>query len=330
MNVPGFRADDRLTITVRGLSMAHHHILALAERPLGRLRATPRGFTLVELLVVVAIIALLIAILLPALQKARQAANRTVCASNLRSISQGVMMFADARAGYYPAHLNWETGYQQRISRWPYMFEDWGGVPDPTWWRSIPASSPIPSDVADFYHSGMAPQSKDAYFCAEAMDTPQQHGLIAKDIYDAFPNRATYTADGGGTYWCVPISYCYFFGPTYSWNGTVLARQPLDSEGDNMRQGKESVPHVTSPSHSTMLADAMRCGTYTLNPDDTPGGPWNHKEVPGSFEGAGGNLCYADGHVSWMSQRKDLLMHRQIMVDKEIYVAEQPGDEWIE
>ena len=46
-----------------------------------------KGFTLVELLVVIAIIALLIAMLLPALQQAMKQARAMVCQSNLRWIA---------------------------------------------------------------------------------------------------------------------------------------------------------------------------------------------------------------------------------------------------
>lgn len=53
-----------------------------------------RGFTLIELLVVVAIIALLVAILVPSLNAAREQAKRTVCATNLHSMTNTLTMYA--------------------------------------------------------------------------------------------------------------------------------------------------------------------------------------------------------------------------------------------
>lgn len=52
------------------------------------------GFTLIELLVVVAILALLISLLLPALSHARERGQETVCLTNLRTMGQAALIYA--------------------------------------------------------------------------------------------------------------------------------------------------------------------------------------------------------------------------------------------
>jgi len=65
-----------------------------------------RGFTLLELLVVITIIGILTALLLPAVQAAREAGRRMQCSNNLKQIGLGVHSFHEARRAIPPAHLN--------------------------------------------------------------------------------------------------------------------------------------------------------------------------------------------------------------------------------
>jgi len=70
------------------------------------------GFTLIELMALVAIIAVLLALLMPTLGEARYRAKETLCMTNLREVAVGFTTYASDHVGWYPkngAYRNDET-----------------------------------------------------------------------------------------------------------------------------------------------------------------------------------------------------------------------------
>lgn len=91
--------------TFRTLSHSLNSESPMHSRPVAdRVRCSPRsGFTLIEMLVVIAIVAILAALLLPAIQAARESARSAQCQSNLRQLGIAVIQFRD-QTGAYPQY----------------------------------------------------------------------------------------------------------------------------------------------------------------------------------------------------------------------------------
>src|SRR3954470_8796424 len=103
------------------------------SRPRCAPRTSRKGFTWVELLVVLVVIVLAISFFLPTRRSTHESSARVGCASNLRQIGQAILLYSNDNRGAYP---------RTRVSAGP--------VRKPTWGTGAPATQPTdPNGPAD-------------------------------------------------------------------------------------------------------------------------------------------------------------------------------------
>jgi prepilin-type processing-associated H-X9-DG protein/prepilin-type N-terminal cleavage/methylation domain-containing protein len=248
-----------------------------------------RGFTIVELLVVIAVISLLIALLLPALGVARAKARTIVCAANLRSIGQAMSMYT-ARYGCYPC---WAIGDSPKMyAIWPVRLRLFtGGNQDVFYcpaqdeqcrWEKV---EPLPGAP------GRATEGHSVYGYE-----------VGEPLLDQDSTYFSYGYNAGGASGCgayppdeahLGLGELLFYQRAPNWSPA-----PCELKANRVR----------NPSEMIAVTDAAADGASDaathpiMSPETAP-----LTAQPGAVHSGGANVLFCDGHVLWYP-RKGLVL----------------------
>ncbi|MBE3069346.1 MAG: type II secretion system protein [Acidobacteria bacterium] len=256
-----------------------------------------KGFTLVELLVVITIIGMLVGILLPAVYQALELANRASCSSNLRSIGQASSAWATSHRQRWPDvfrtdSTNWDEIGNTRTDT--YLFDE--AAPS-TGQEADDNNEKIQSNTGNLWRlissQGL---SVDVFLCPSAKHLRDNTVVRFNDVRD-FRNQLY-----------VSYSYQNVLGP-YTLTSTGAAQATEFAVAADLNPMRRDC-YSASPSGQNGVTD-NRLAEKLRFEESEDSEPWNEELSDGIPENnawqlnspnhkfKGQNVLYLDGHVVW-------------------------------
>jgi prepilin-type N-terminal cleavage/methylation domain-containing protein/prepilin-type processing-associated H-X9-DG protein len=297
-------------------------------------RSGRRGFTLVELLVVIGIIAIMVGILLPTLNKARKSAKTTVCLSNLKQMGNAWTMYLSDYKGHLPHSIWHDPPYPYASSMPPgwttkrlneYIWHGyWFGILGDYRVNSVQLLCPEAQDPSLADYDALYGGIKGGGSVFEAWSGQHQSaspvGIMIDNKKINPTNDAHWKTNGG-----------YRIG-SYGFNGNLYFGKGPDNKfntADDGPKGKDpgtggssaacfgsNIAHVKNTSEVPAFLDCgwidfqdMPNGTPQAMPTPPPnlggqqapkGSTNNHWRILLARHGRGINVCFADGSAKWV------------------------------
>ncbi|MFO0909042.1 MAG: DUF1559 domain-containing protein [Isosphaeraceae bacterium] len=243
---------------------------------------TRRGFTLIELMVVIAIIAVLIALLLPAVQAAREAARRIQCVNNIKQLGLAVHSYEQVWGGLPPSAIIVPTSSG---ALWTSTWGIFARLLPHIEQGSIHNAINLSSGYGDPGNLTATAQTISTFLCPSEVRTD-------RELNGTFGNVG-------------PTNYGFCLGDWFVYGGPGSTQVTRSAFGPNLSRRWAEL--IDGTSHTLFLAEVKNwqpyvrdCGKLSQinNPTAIPDPNADPKTVAPEYQG-GGCLFKLEGHCEW-------------------------------